>query len=362
MGKHEAPAARKTAEVGKKRKVWPWVLLAALVAVGAYAAWFLITPPSQTQVGDPKLGPSTVHTSGDPEGAKDSNRTDVPDPSQEGPDGRPGQTLEDENGRKLKEGYYTILLAGTTDDYNTDTMMLCSVDTKQGKVNIVSINRDTQIDVKAGNKKINAAYGRMGELVMCQDVTEITGVPINFYVVVNMNAFKQMVDLIGGVQYDVPFNMVHPDLDKRFDINLKKGDQLLDGNKALQFVRFRSTSENDFGRVNRQKDFLIAAMKQVMKKFTVDQITDYIEIFNSNVKTNMTVREMVWFYTNVATNLNFDEDVHSDTLPYSSTGYYKGVAYVYLDPEQVVEFVNEYLNPYTTDLTTDDVNIPHLKD
>ena len=76
----------------------------------------------------------------------------------------------------------------------------------------------------------------------------------------------------------------------------------------------------------------------------------------------MTVREMVWFYTNVAANLNFDEDVHSDTLPYSSTGYYKGVAYVYLDPEQVVEFVNEYLNPYTTDLTTDDVNIPHLKD
>ncbi len=359
MGKHEV-SVTVGATNKKKKKIWPWIVAAVVIALGAYAAWFFITPPTQTSVGDPSVKqPAEQSSNNDP--ANDlPSQTDVTH-SSSGTDPI-AQPVEGDGSRQLKEGYYTILLAGTTDDYNTDTMMLCSVDTKANKVNLVSINRDTQIDVSATNKKINAAYGRAGELAMCQDVTEITGVPINFYVVVNMNAFKQMVDLIGGVQYTVPFDMVHPDLDKRFDIHLKKGDQLLDGNKALQFVRFRSTSENDFGRVNRQKDFLIAAMKQVMKKFSVDQVTDYIEIFNSNVKTNMTVREMVWFYTNVAVNLNFEEDVHSDTLPYASTGYYKSVAYVYLDPQQVVDFVNEYLNPYTTDITTDDVNIPHLKD
>lgn len=362
MGKHEAAptGGEKKAQKMKKKRTWPWILALILVAAGAYAAWFFITPPSQTAVSNPngKQPTQTDQPTGDPSG--NPPQTDVTQPSGEDPNA-PDPTNGDGT-RKLKEGYYTILLAGTTDEYNTDTMMLCSVDAKNNKVNLVSINRDTQIDVSASNKKINAAYGRAGELAMCQDVTEITGVPINFYVVVNMNAFKQMVDLIGGVQYNVPFDMVHPDLDKRFDIHLKKGDQLLDGSKALMFVRFRSTSENDFGRVNRQKDFLIAALKQVMKKFTVDQITDYIEIFNSNVKTNMTVQEMVWFYTNVASKLNFEEDVHSDTLPYASTGYYKEVAYVYLDPQQVVDFVNEYLNPYTDDITVDEVNIPHLKD
>lgn len=355
MGKHEAVAEP------RKKHTWLWILLAVLVAAGCYAGWFFTKAPNQQKnpgnstVVDPDKNPSDPGAS--------SPGTDPSAPGQSGPaEEDPDAPVVDGNGRQLKKGYYTILLAGTTDDYNTDTLMLCSVDSVNKKVNIVSINRDTQIDVKSNNKKINAAYGRAGEEAMCADVTEITGVPVNFYVVVNMKSFKEIVDLIGGVQYDVPINMVHYDPDPKFDINLKAGDQLLDGNKALQFVRYRSTSENDFGRVNRQKDFLIAAMKQVMAKFSVTQIKDYIDIINQNVKTNMTVQEMVWFYLNVVNGLNFDENVHSDTLPYASTGYYNNVAYVYLDPKQVVEFVNEYLNPYVEDITESDVHIPHYKD
>ncbi|MBQ7491463.1 MAG: LCP family protein [Clostridia bacterium] len=356
MGKHEAVAEP------RKKHTWLWIFLALLVAAGCYAGWFFTKAPSQQKnpgnsaVTDPDKNPS------DPGSPLSGNGSADPGQSTGDPEDPDAPKVSDGSGRQMKKGYYTILLAGTTDDYNTDTLMLCSVDSVNKKINIVSINRDTQIDVKSNNKKINAAYGRAGEEAMCADVTEITGVPVNFYVVVNMNSFKEIVDLIGGVQYDVPIDMVHYDPDPKFDINLKKGDQLLDGVKALQFVRFRSTSENDFGRVNRQKDFLIAAMKQVMAKFSVTQIKDYIEIVNQNLKTNMTVQEMVWFYLNVVKSLDFDEDVHCDTLPYSSTGYYNSVSYVYLSPAQVVEFVNEYLNPYVDDITEDDVHIPHYKD
>ena len=110
----------------------------------------------------------------------------------------------------------------------------------------------------------------------------------------------------------------------------------------------------------------MAAVKQVLKKFSVTQIEDYIQIFSENVVTNMSVQNMLWFFTNVVTGLDFDEDVTSDTLPYYTTGYwtnpnaerYGTQSYVYLDPQQIVEYVNANINPYTTDITVDDVNIP----
>lgn len=363
MGKHEAasgkaprPAGDKSKPQKKKSHPGRWIALAIVVVLGCYGAWFFLSKPDQRSV----VGDPTLSAKADPEQPASANPPEEPGkPAEPGPENNDPATPAT---REMKPGWYTILLAGTTDDYNTDTMMLCAVDAENGKVKLVSINRDTQIDVEAKNKKINAAYGRKGEEAMCQAVTDITGVPINYYVLINMDAFKKVVDMVGGVEYDVPMDMVHPDLDKQFDINLSAGLQTLDGSKALQFVRYRSTAENDFGRVNRQKDFLIAAMKQVMAKFSVSQIQEYIEVFNENVKTNMSVKDMVWFYLNVAAKLNFGEDVASDTLPYASTGYYNKAAYVYLDPQEVVDFVNANLNPYTTPITLSDVNIPHLED
>ena len=104
----------------------------------------------------------------------------------------------------------------------------------------------------------------------------------------------------------------------------------------------------------------------MLQKFSVTQIEEYIEVFNKNVDTNMSVQNMVWFLTNVAAKMDFDEDLTSDTLPHYTTGYwtnpnakkYKTQSYVYLDAEQVTEYVNQYLNPYTTDITPDELNIP----
>lgn len=359
MGKHEAsPGKKNPAGNGKKKHTVLWILLAVVLVLGCAAAWILLRTPDQNRVIGTKDPNQTQQQEQPNQTPDDPQNTDTPQD--------PDLVVNDpatQGKREMKKGYYTFLLVGTNDDYNTDTMMLCSVDTVNDKVNLVSVNRDTQIDTDSSNKKINGVYGRSGVEAMCQAVTDITGVPIHYYVVVNMESFEKLVDLIGGVEYNVPFDMYHPDRTHPNEaIDLKAGLQTLDGHKALQFVRFRSTSENDFGRVNRQKDFLIATLKQVMANFSLSQIQDYIGIFNENVKTNMTVQEMIWFYVNAISGLNFDQDVVSDTIPYASTGYYKKLAYVYLDPQTVVDYVNQYLNPYTTDLTTADVNIPHLVD
>ncbi len=363
MGKYEAVPQKAASSGGKKKHIGLWITLAVLAVIVAWGVWFFTTPPSQDAIGDPVANQPPVEQPGNTE--------------QQPPAEQPGSTeqppVEDQpqepvvvNKKELKQDYYTILLAGTVDSWNTDTMMLCSVDAKAGTVKLVSINRDTQVDVGIDIPKINAMYGWKGPETMCQKVTEVTGIPINDYVVINMNSFIKVIDLIGGVDYTVPFDMVHRDIDEKFDINLPAGYQNLNGKEALQFVRYRSTSENDFGRVNRQKDFLVATMKQVLKKFSISQIEGYIQIFNDNVKTSMSVQEMVWYFTNVVSDLDFDEDVTSDTLPYYTTGYwtnpnadkYATQSYVYLDPQQVVDYVNANINPYTTDLTVDDVHIP----
>ncbi len=363
MGKHEAAPHKAASSGGSKKHIGLWIVLALLIAVVAWGVWFFTSKPNQDffQPEDPT--PPSLEQPSDPV-------TTPSDPTQPQQPQTPAEPVEEPKEPKvLKEDFYTILLAGTTDSYNTDTMMLCSIDVKAGTVKLVSINRDTQVDAPISIPKINGMYGWKGPETMCQKVTEVTGVPINDYVVINMKSFIKVIDMIGGVDYTVPYDMVHRDADEDFDINLPAGYQNLNGKEALQFVRFRSTSENDFGRVNRQKDFLIATMKQVMQKFSVSQIEKYIGIFNENVKTSLTVQEMVWFFVNVVSGLDFSEDVTSDTLPYDTLGYWKNPnssysaqSYVYLDPQQVVDYVNENLNPYTTDLTVDDVNIPRWMD
>ena len=361
MGKYEAaPKRAATPGGGKKKHIVLWVALAVLAVLIVWGIWFITTPPPQDVITNPPTEPTVTPTQPAQSGEAATQPTEEP-------------TAGDE--RQMKKGWYTILLAGTMDNWNTDTMMLCSVDSASGKVRLVSINRDTQVDAPIDIPKLNAMYGwkkggKDGAEAMCTKITELTGVPINQYVVIGMDAFKEIIDLIGGVEYTVPFDMYHKDLNQDYHIDIKAGKQTLSGSQALQFVRFRSTSENDFGRVNRQKDFLIATMKQVLKKFSVTQIENYISIFNKNVTTNMSVQDMVWYVTNVAAKMNFDEDVTSDTLPYAETGYwtnpnanrYKRQSYVYLNPAQIVEYVNKYLNPYTTDITEDELNIPHWID
>ena len=363
MGKYEAAPHKAASSGGKKKHIGLWITLAVLLVIVGWGIWFFTSAPNQDAIGDPGVQDPVADQPVDNQTG--SQQPQQSDQQTQQPADQPQEPVV-VNKKELKQDYYTILLAGTVDSWNTDTMMLCSVDVKAGTVKLVSVNRDTQVDAPIDIPKINAMYGWKGPETMCQKVSEVTGIPINDYVVINMNSFIKVIDLIGGVDYNVPFDMVHRDIDEKFDINLPAGYQNLNGKEALQFVRYRSTSENDFGRVNRQKEFLVATMKQVLKKFSVSQIEGYIKIFNDNVKTSMSVQEMVWYFTHVVAELDFDEDVTSDTLPYYTTGYwtnpnakkYATQSYVYLDARQIVDYVNANINPYTTDLTVDDVHIP----
>ncbi len=164
-----------------------------------------------------------------------------------------------------------ILLLGTTREKLSDTMMLASYDRGTDEVDIISVPRDTYHEREGfddnENRKINAAFA--GDPVSAaQAVHEVLqGIPINYYAVVDYDGVAKIVDAIGGVEVDVPFDMNYEKHSENppLIIHLKKGKQTLDGQDALGFIRYRKGyTDGDEGRVHAQQEFVKNAIKQSM--------------------------------------------------------------------------------------------------
>ncbi len=182
----------------------------------------------------------------------------------------------------------------------TDTLMLCSYDPKTQEASILSIPRDTFIGKNKNRAtafdKINALYQTSPEKTI-KEVSRITGIDIKYYLNIDTEALKEVVDSIGGVYFDVPIDMDYDDPTQDLHIHMKKGYQLLDGDKAEQVVRFRHNNngtsypieygDNDLGRMRTQRDFLQAIVKKLATPATLTKINDFIKIANKNVTTNL---------------------------------------------------------------------------
>lgn len=248
---------------------------------------------------------------------------------------------------------YTFLLIGTDDgNGNADTIMVARFDIPNGKISLVSVPRDTLVDVPRKLKKVNASYGVGGIDEVKSEVSKALGIPIDFKVEVNLKAFKKVVNAIGGVYFDVPKNMDYDDPTQDLHIHLKKGNQLLDGDHALQLVRCRSAySSQDLGRIDTQQQFLKAMLKQVVSSASVSTVTDYIKIAMEYVKTDLSASDLLYF-AKQAMKLDLDSAMNTATLPGEwDNPYYQ------LDEEKTLALINSDLNPYTTDITSDIAHI-----
>ena len=184
-----------------------------------------------------------------------------------------------------------VLLIGVNQGM-TDTIMLVSFDMEYKKVDVISIPRDTYyhrpgFDGQA-EMKINAAY-RGKAINTAQAVSDILlGIPINYYAVIDYEGVENIVDSMGGVPMNIPFNMVYSDPydTPPLHINIPKGEQVLDGKKAVQFLRYRAGyTEGDIGRVHAQQEFIKSAFKQTLG-FDLPKIAK--TVFN-NVESDITL-------------------------------------------------------------------------
>lgn len=282
-----------------------------------------------------------------------------------------------------KEGVYSFLLIGRTDENNhADMLMLIIFDTNTGEINACSIPRDTMVNLSSDVKKINSTiWGGVNNVKNW--VRKTLGVYPNFYVMVDWQAVGDLVDAVGGIYFDVPFPMHYIDEGKRngegaFTIDLWAGEQLLDGDKAMQFIRWRhnnvypweikAAEEAGYGagsdtkRTQLQQQFIVEAAKQILQVKNLKYLGSMVEVFKENVETDLSIGNLAWF-AQKALELDSANKVTFHSLPgnYSASCYsrtqHNYQSYVTFYGSQLVSLVNTYLNPYNSSISQGNLDL-----
>lgn len=265
-----------------------------------------------------------------------------------------------------KKEFYTFLLVGQSQDTGgklSDTMMLAAYDVPNQRLSVMSLPRDTWVRYNGRTIMINGVYNAAGGdrdgkgiAGLKQAVKDLTGVYPDFHVIIQWEALGELVDAIGGVYYEVPFDMYYNDLSQHFKIDLKKGYQLLDGEGAMGLVRWRHNSddrgnisrtygyaEGDIGRIKTQQAFLKEVIKKCLQTdVLLGNLGEFINIFQKNVTTDLSVANMAYFGKSALGGLDMDQ-VSFVTLPNRNAG---DGAHLLPVGSQIVKTVNDGFNPY----------------
>lgn len=226
-------------------------------------------------------------------------------------------------------GEFQVLLLGVSTDISaklTDTIIVASYDPKTQKASLLSIPRDTFIgkdkNNPSGSDKINSLYQRDPQKIL-DAVNDITGLSLKYYVVVDNQVIIDLVNKIGGVEFNVPIDMDYDDPTQDLHINLKAGLQKINGEKAEQLLRFRHNNDgtsypteygdNDYGRMRTQREFIKELVKQTITAKNIVNIKGIIDILYKNIETNVDVNTMK-DYLPYAVEFN-TENLKTDTLP-----------------------------------------------
>ena len=235
---------------------------------------------------------------------------------------------------------------------SSDTMIVCSYDPKTQQASMLSIPRDTFIGentnrAKAGNK-LNSFYsnGSTPEKTM-EAINEVTGLNISKYVLIDTKALKELVDIIGEVEFDVPINMDYDDDSQQLYIHLQKGIQKLNGDKVEQLVRFRHNNNGstypyeygieDYGRMRTQRELIKTILKQTVQLKNVKEIGKIMDLAEKYIQTNMNFSELKNYIPYIV-NMNID-NIQTEQLTVESK-VLNGIWFFLNDKKETEEVVN----------------------
>jgi transcriptional regulator len=193
-----------------------------------------------------------------------------------------------------------VLLMGVDrregDAGRSDTLMLAAIDEERGRASLLSIPRDTRTKVgNYGYDKINHAYAYGGHELTLSSVSELLGVPVTHYIIVDTSAFERIVDAVGGVDIDVEKRMHYEDPwddNGGLVIDLYPGQQHMDGAHAIQYVRYRDGT-GDIGRIARQQAFMRAFFAQLISPQVLPRLSALMDVLTRSVETDLSARQLI---------------------------------------------------------------------
>lgn len=291
-------------------------------------------------------------------------------------------------GERKSENFYTVLVLGrdTGGGGNTDTMLLASYDVTNQKAAVMSIPRDTMVNVSWDVKKINSVYnanggGDKGIDALYKEIAQLVGFEPDYKVIVEWEAIGKLVDAIGGVWFDVPYNMFYYDDYQDLEISQRAGYRLLSGEDAMQVIRWRKNSPNspwgevpevgDSGRMKIQQDFLKAVIQQMMTPANMLNIGKIAKVFEESVETDLSFQNILWFGKQAFSGGLAVEDVSFFTMPWTDakaySRYYSNLLgrphyllYVVPAADKLLEIVNSQLSPFRETFTLADLDIMYV--
>jgi LCP family protein required for cell wall assembly len=177
----------------------------------------------------------------------------------------------------------------------SDVMLLIKFDPETKKVAMLSVPRDTRTEIEGyGMKKINAANAEGGPALTAKTVSNLLGgVGIDRYIRINVLGVSKLIEALGGVNIYVPKDMKYRDDSQHLYINLKAGQQHLNGEQALQLLRYRHDELGDIGRIQRQQMVLRSLIEQTLNPTTIARLPDILNVVKENIDTNLSVEELV---------------------------------------------------------------------
>lgn len=267
-----------------------------------------------------------------------------------------------------RENVFTLLVAATDEDeVRTDSIMVATFDLSNKTVDVLNIPRDTLVDTERDDlaKKINAAYGSGVEQLKAE-VSQVVGYEPDKYMIVNFDGIAKIMDSIGGIDYNVPFDMSYHDKAQGLSIEFKQGYQHLDGEEIVEFLRWRHNDDDagyedgDVGRVTKLQDFIKALSKKILVPTNLIRLPQMAHTMSQNIDTDLTTGQLFWL---ALQGVQYDKDnMNMETLAGDSAqvdfdlGYY--VWFYIVDEEMALEQINQSFNPYKTDLTQLDIVTP----
>ncbi|ANY72975.1 LCP family protein [Paenibacillus ihbetae] len=238
----------------------------------------------------------------------------------------------------------------------SDSMMVASIDPVKKKMYLFSILRDTYTDIPGHDRnRINTAITH-GPNTAMKAVGDLLGIPIQYYVYTDFQGFIKLVDSVGGVDFYVEKDMNYSSkADKNeYDINLKEGMQHLDGNAALQYVRFRYDAMGDFTRTERQRELIKAVAKKMQTTTSIMKLPDILRAVSPYIDTNLEVEDM-WKLATVAYKSSMSGSEQIPPMKLLKEESIGGAAVLTVgNPDTLKQYIQDIMNPPDPDPETEE--------
>ena len=261
---------------------------------------------------------------------------------------------------------YTHLLAGVDEvSGNTDTILLGRIDAEARRMDFVSIPRDTYVNLPWSVRKINCVYagtkasGGDGLEGLRSAVRSLTGFDTDCCAVVDLSTVKSAIEMMGGVYFDVPFDMDYEDSAQDLHIHIPAGYRCLSGEECVQLCRYRKDYVNgDIDRIALQHDFLRAAARQFISLGSIPNLARVVQLVSSTVDSDLTAANVAYFLR-CALQCRA-EDISFYTMP-NIPADAGGLSYTFVDLGEWLPLLNDALSPFDTEIGADNLDLVYLE-